>query len=249
MNGVARASDYRVVCVAEPRALGARRVGRGARRGAGSERRARDLEHDRGRHCARRQRRPFDGRPPRSFPAKLTRFLFERARTFDFDASRGVVVLPCELIEDNGATLAAVVAPLASRWALDRAFRSVGSNRSATFCNTLVDRIVPRHAVARRRGATRATAWLSRRLDDRVRAVRVCSRSKATRRCARGSASPAPTRASSSRRDIRPYRERKVRVLNGAHTLVVPVALLAGLRDGARCRATDDRVGQFLRRA
>jgi len=48
--------------------------------------------------------------------------------------------------------------------------------------------------------------------------------------------------------DIRPYRERKVRVLNGAHTISVPVALLAGL-ETVRDAVEDERVGRFIRRA
>src|SRR5205814_2445855 len=44
----------------------------------------------------------FDALPPRSFPGKLTRFLYERAFHFDFAVENGLVVLPCELIEDNG---------------------------------------------------------------------------------------------------------------------------------------------------
>src|SRR5688500_1806446 len=51
--------------------------------------------------------------PPRSFPGKLTRFLYERATAFDFDPARGVVVLPCELIEDNGDRLREIVLTLA----------------------------------------------------------------------------------------------------------------------------------------
>src|SRR5581483_6820246 len=84
----------------------------------------------------------FDARPPRSFPGKLTRFLFERARAFDFAASRGVVVLPCELIDDNGSALRDVVRALARKWNLDARFMS-WLDEAVVFCNTLVDRIVP----------------------------------------------------------------------------------------------------------
>ena len=44
----------------------------------------------------------FDLRPPRSFPGKLTRFLAERARSLHYEPSNGLIVLPCELIDDNG---------------------------------------------------------------------------------------------------------------------------------------------------
>jgi len=84
----------------------------------------------------------FDAMPPRSFPGKLARFLYERADTFAFAPSSGVIVVPCELIEANGARLRTIVLRLAERWSLGAEFvRWVES--SVRFCNTLVDRIVP----------------------------------------------------------------------------------------------------------
>ena len=80
--------------------------------------------------------------PPRSFPGKLTRFLYERARAFDYDVARGVTVIPCELIEENGERLCAIVLALAARWNLGRAFVD-WIEAAVPFCNTLVDRIVP----------------------------------------------------------------------------------------------------------
>src|SRR5688500_20247128 len=53
--------------------------------------------------------------PPRSFPGKLTAFLHARATAFDFDPSRGLVILPCELIENNGDRLREIVLALATR--------------------------------------------------------------------------------------------------------------------------------------
>ncbi|HEX8943577.1 MAG TPA: tagaturonate reductase [Gemmatimonadaceae bacterium] len=187
----------------------------------------------------------FDTNPPRSFPGKLTRFLAERARAFDYDAERGIVVLPCELIDDNGDTLRAIVQELARRWKLGPRFeRWLGD--SVTFCNTLVDRIVPGvvspaeserigHLFEYRDGlltACESYALFAIEGDDRLRA-RLCFTD----------ADPRIIIAS----DIRPYRERKVRVLNGAHTISVPVALLAGL-ETVRDAVEDERVGRFIRR-
>ena len=78
---------------------------------------------------------------PASFPAKLARFLLERARAFDFAPERGVVVVPCELVERNGDALHALVVELSRRWRVEPAFARWLP--SVTFCNTLVDRIVP----------------------------------------------------------------------------------------------------------
>ena len=84
----------------------------------------------------------FDAVPPRSFPGKLTRFLYERAQAFDFVSTHGVIVVPCELIPENGTQLRAIVGRLAAHWALDARFIR-WLDAGVTFCNTLVDRIVP----------------------------------------------------------------------------------------------------------
>ena len=187
----------------------------------------------------------FDASPPRSFPGKLTRFLAERARAFDYDACRGVIVLPCELIEDNGDTLRAIVQKLAHRWALGTRFEHWLA-ASVTFCNTLVDRIVTgvvsadeSERIAKRLGyrdglitSCEPYALFAIQGGDRLRA-----------RLGFPEADPRVVVTA----DIRPYRERKVRLLNGAHTISVPVALLAGL-DTVRDAVEDERVGRFIRR-
>lgn len=74
--------------------------------------------------------------PPRSFPGKLARFLYERARAFDYDEDRGVIVLPCELIDNNGDRLREIVLTLARRCWLDAEFID-WVERAVSFCNTL----------------------------------------------------------------------------------------------------------------
>jgi tagaturonate reductase len=188
----------------------------------------------------------FDDAPPQSFPGKLARFLYERARAFDFDVARGLVVLPCELIEENGEKLCAIVHQHARRWRLDSRFAGWITD-AVHFCNTLVDRIVP--GAPPRDEARRAeelfgyrdgllTACETYALfaiegdDDVRRRVRIAGADQ------RIIVTP----------DIRPYRERKVRILNGGHTISVPLALLAGLAT-VRDAVEHPRVGAFMRRA
>ncbi|MBQ6061651.1 MAG: tagaturonate reductase, partial [Clostridia bacterium] len=80
----------------------------------------------------------FDQEPPVSFPAKLTRVLYERYRA----GMPGVTVLSCELIDNNGKELLKCVNQYAEDWKLEAEFvRWV--NGENIFCSTLVDRIVP----------------------------------------------------------------------------------------------------------
>jgi tagaturonate reductase len=79
--------------------------------------------------------------PPVSYPAKLTRLLYERFSHFDGAADKGWVLLPCELIDYNGKALKELVLRYAQEWALPAEF-TTWLNEHNTFCSTLVDRIV-----------------------------------------------------------------------------------------------------------
>ena len=83
----------------------------------------------------------FDDAPPSSYPAKLTRFLYERFQVFGGAADKGMILMPCELIEDNGSNLKKCVLQYADLWNLSGEFKSWLEN-SCKFCNTLVDKIV-----------------------------------------------------------------------------------------------------------
>ena len=184
--------------------------------------------------------------PPRSFPGKLTRFLYERARAFDFDVARGVTVIPCELIEENGERLCAIVLALAARWNLGSAFVD-WIEAAVPFCNTLVDRIVPGVPPSGQLAALEET------LGYRDAMLTTCERYRlfaiegddAVRERLRFAQDMAGIVIAE---DITPHRQRKVRLLNGTHTAMVPVALLAG------CETVLDamehrQVRAFIRRA
>lgn len=80
--------------------------------------------------------------PPISFPGKLLAFLYERFKAFNGSAASGMVIVPTELITDNGNKLESIVLELAHRNNVDFKFIEWLENHN-TFCNTLVDRIVP----------------------------------------------------------------------------------------------------------
>lgn len=64
----------------------------------------------------------LDDRPQASFPGKLTRLLYERFTAFGGARDKGLILLPVELIDDNGARLRACVGQTAAQWGLGEAF-------------------------------------------------------------------------------------------------------------------------------
>ena len=83
----------------------------------------------------------FEMNPPKSFPGKLTKFLYHRFETFQGDTSKGLVMLPVELIDDNGIMLKKCVMQQIANWGLSDAFKS-WIEEACVFTATLVDRIV-----------------------------------------------------------------------------------------------------------
>lgn len=165
--------------------------------------------------------------PPRSFPGKLTAVLYERATAFDYDPDRGLVVLPCELVEDNGALLRGIVHTLAARWELGDRFRA-WLDEAVVFCNTLVDRIVPGTPEPAEADA------LQQRLGYRDDLLTVAEPYRLW--AIEGDdalAERLPLVGADAgivvTRDVGPFRERKVRILNGTHTALCPAALLCGV--------------------
>lgn len=163
--------------------------------------------------------------PPVSYPAKLTALLFERFSAFPDNKDKGVLILPVELIEDNGTELKAIVKRYAAEWELGEEFIS-WLNNSCCFANTLVDRIV--------------TGFPADEYTDIVLKMGYEDRLLVTCEpylfwaieCPKEWAERFPIDKLGLNivfaEDISGYRERKVRILNGAHTLSVLAAFLTG---------------------
>ena len=162
--------------------------------------------------------------PPRSYPGKLTKFLYERAEHFAYAPDKGLIVLPCELIERNGQTLRSLVLRNAERWGLGARFAGWVTHCCA-FADTLVDRIVTGYP------ADAPALW--QKLGYRDEAL-VAAEPYAlwVISCAADVERELPLQRAGLpvvyADDLTPYRTRKVRVLNGAHTAFVPAAYLAG---------------------
>ncbi len=169
----------------------------------------------------------FGDNPPKEFPAKLTAWLYHRFRYFNGDASKGCVLLPCELIEDNGAALKKCTLQYADHWKLNDGFKNwiVASNH---FCSTLVDRIVSGYPSDQVEGIQKELGYNDELLVTGeyyhswvIQGNRVIQKELPFSKTGLNVEFVD---------DIGPYREMKVRILNGAHTTMVPVGYLAGIR-------------------
>ncbi|WP_296251894.1 tagaturonate reductase [uncultured Enterobacter sp.] len=168
----------------------------------------------------------FDDVPAVSYPAKLTRLLFERYSHFNGAADKGWIIIPCELIDYNGEALRELVLRYAQEWALPQAFIQ-WLNDANSFCSTLVDRIVTGYP---RDEAAELEAQLGYHdgfLDTAEHFyLFVIQGPKSLAAELRLDKFPLNVLVVD---DIKPYKERKVAILNGAHTALVPVAFQAGL--------------------
>jgi tagaturonate reductase len=182
---------------------------------------------------------------PKSFPAKVTSLLYERFKAVNGDQTKGLIFLPCELIDKNGTRLKECVLKHASAWSLDFAF-SHWVNSANYFLNTLVDRIVPGYPAEE---ADRLKAGLG--YEDRLMVAGEVFHLWAIEG-PQHLADEIPFHKAGLNvvwtGDLTPYRTRKVRVLNGAHTASVPVAWLAGL-DTVGEMMNDPALGQYIRQA
>ncbi|WP_040950303.1 tagaturonate reductase [Gorillibacterium massiliense] len=163
-----------------------------------------------------------DDAPPSSFPAKLTVLLHRRYEL----GKKGFVIIPCELIDRNGEKLLEIVKRYAADWHLGDGFLRWLEEEN-TFCCSLVDRIVPGYPRAQ---ATELEDRLGYRDNLMVTAepflLWVIEGPEWLHDClplAKAGLDVVVTA------DMTRYRERKVHLLNGPHTAMVPLGLLAGL--------------------
>ncbi|RTL55933.1 MAG: tagaturonate reductase [Sphingobacteriales bacterium] len=165
--------------------------------------------------------------PPTSFPGKLLAFLYHRYTIFNGSHESGMVIIPTELIVNNGKKLKEIVLELAHINHLNEGFIQ-WLHESNDFCNSLVDRIVP--GKLPQQEAQFATAQLGYQ-DElmimseayRLWAIETCSdRTKAILSFAEADSGVIIDE------DITMYRELKLRLLNGTHTFSCGLAFLAG---------------------
>lgn len=183
--------------------------------------------------------------PHNSFPAKLTALLYRRFKHFNGAGDRGLTIIPCELINNNADSLKEIILQYAELWNLERDFTTWIENNNS-FHNTLVDRIVPGYpkdeieeyqAQLEHKDNLIVSAevfllWVIEggedlkrkipfdKIDDNILIIK----------------------------DMQPYRTRKVRILNGAHTVMVPFSLMYG-NETVKETMDDPFTGAFVKSA
>ncbi|MDR1754296.1 MAG: tagaturonate reductase [Eubacterium sp.] len=181
-------------------------------------------------------------RPPKSYPAKLAKFLYERYTYFNGDINKGIIVLPVELIDDNGIELKRIVKLHVYDWKLGDEFES-WLDRACVFASTLVDRIVTGYP------KEEAEVFAELGYEDKLLVT----------------GEPFALWVIEADRDIsdeipfdkaglpviftdnqKPYKQRKVRILNGAHTSFVLASFLAG-NDFVGQSMDDELIFKFMR--
>ncbi|WP_026933060.1 tagaturonate reductase [Christiangramia echinicola] len=187
----------------------------------------------------------FQEYPHQSFPAKVTALLYKRFQHFNAAPDKGLTIIPCELINHNADNLKKIILRYAESWNLDKEFVN-WIHEHNSFHNTLVDRIVPGYPkedidsyqsqleledtlivsaevfllwVIEGGAALKAKIPFDK-IDENVLIVE----------------------------DLQPYRTRKVRILNGAHTTMVPFSILFG-NETVKETVDHEFTGDFIKKA
>ena len=186
--------------------------------------------------------RPVDA-CPNSFPAKVTAFLHARFRHFGGAAAAGMVLIPCELIDRNGDNLKRAVLQHARAWELADGFAAWVEEHCA-FLNTLVDRIVTGYPKEEAAEICAELGYEDTLLDTgeifHLWVIEGGARYRAELPFEQAGLNVIWTD------NMEPYRTRKVRILNGAHTMTVLAAYLAG-RETVRESVEDALIGAYMR--
>jgi tagaturonate reductase len=183
--------------------------------------------------------------PQKSFPGKLTALMYNRFIHFGGASDKGIIVIPCELIDRNGDNLKKIILQYAEDWNLGEEFLQ-WINDDNIFCNTLVDRIVPGYPKDKIDHITQELGYVDNLVVEGEQFhLWVIEGPKSVKE-------EFPAEACGLNvvftDNMEPYRTRKVRILNGAHTTLVPVGYLFGI-DKVRESLEDPIVGSYLKQA
>jgi len=176
--------------------------------------------------------------PPKSFPAKLTALLYERYKA----GLKGFIILSCELIDNNGAQLKKCVEQYIELWNLEEEFKNFVENENI-FCSTLVDRIVTGYPKNEAEEIYNELGYKDNLIDTgEIFGFWVIEGPDSLKNELPFQKAELPVLITDNHT---PYKKRKVRILNGAHTSMVLAAFLAG-RDIVRDCMEDSDILAFM---
>ena len=169
----------------------------------------------------------FEDAPANSFPGKLTQLLYHRFKHFGPSSDKGLIILACELIDDNGKELEKCVSRYAKDWNLGNDFTHWLQAHNY-FCSTLVDRIVTGYPTSEAEAIFSDLGYRDQLLNAcEAFALWVIEGPDFLNNEFPGALAGLPILVTDNHT---PYKTRKVRILNGAHTSFVMGAYLAGFR-------------------
>jgi Mannitol-1-phosphate/altronate dehydrogenases len=185
----------------------------------------------------------LEDKPQKSFPGKLTALLYHRFKFFNGEKAKGLIIIPCELIDRNGDKLKKLILEFAKLWNLEAEF-AAWINEANTFCSTLVDRIVPGYPRDTIKEITEELGY-----EDNLVNVGehfhlfIIEGPKWIENEFPASKAGLNIKFVDA---MAPYRTRKVRILNGSHTSLVPVSYLYGLNTVAES-VDHEVIGKFIK--
>ena len=194
----------------------------------------------------------FSDAPASSYPGKLVQLLFRRFQTFNGDPSKGLIIMPCELIFLNGHHLKECIYQYIELWKADfgadyEAFKEWFTNHCFV-CATLVDRIVPgfpRKEIADiQQKICYADNLVVQAEKIHLRVIEKAENMTCDELRQEFPADKAGLHVLIAESE-KPYHERKVTLLNGPHTVLSPVAYLSGV-DIVRDACNHEVIGRYI---
>ena len=183
-------------------------------------------------------------KPASSYPGKLTQLLYHRYNHFNGDHSKGLIILPCELIFLNGKELKKCIYQYIGLWQLPEGFKMWFEQSCGVYC-TLVDRIVPGYPKDTISQIHERIGYEDKLVvKGEVFHLWVIEAPESVAR--EFPADKAGLNVLFVESEA-PYHDRKVTLLNGPHTVLSPVGYLSGLSTVKEC-VEDDEVGAFVRK-
>ena len=180
---------------------------------------------------------------PKSYPGKLLALLKRRYDHFRGAPDKGLAIIPCELIDNNGDELYRCLTELAEINGMDKKFIK-WMQTANHFTSTLVDRIVPGYPKNEIEEIQKETGYIDNNVvKGEIFHLWVLKKEPHIQKVFPADSTGLNVIFAD---DIKPYKQRKVKILNGSHTAMVPVAYLCGI-DTVGEAVNDPVIGKYVR--